>query len=310
LEQKTLVFDIKRDCSEDGPGIRTTVFFKGCPLSCIWCQNPEGKAKSPGLSFTFELCRPTECGTPCLDVCDGGCLQPAKTLNVDHSACTRCDRCFEVCPSKALKPIGYWITLEELLYKVSIDRPFYQSTNGGITLSGGEPTMQMDFIHHFLKELKKRGIHTALETCGFFNLEDFKKQVLPYLDLIYFDLKLIDDIKSRRYTGQSNQCILENFTALVCEAEIPLVPRIPLVPKITATKENLTGISKFLRRHKVTTCSLMPYNPLWQDKLKPLGLTTKHDHSSFMTTAEEKACIRHFYQSDTSTANEDSLQGK
>ena len=162
--------------------------------------------------------------------------------------------------------------------------------------------MQMDFIHQFLKELKKRGIHTALETCGFFNLEAFKKQVLPYLDLIYFDLKLIDDIKSRRYTGQSNQCILENFAALACEAEIPLVPRIPLVPKITATKENLTGISKFLRRHKVTACSLMPYNPFWQDKLKPLGLNTQYDYSSFMTEAEEKACILYFYQSETSTA--------
>lgn len=310
MEQKALIFDIKRNCSEDGPGIRTTVFFKGCPLSCIWCQNPEGKAKGPRLSFISERCRPSECGTPCLDVCEAGCLYLGQTLQVDHSTCTRCDRCFKVCPTNALKAIGYWITLEELLYKVSIDKPFYQSTNGGVTLSGGEPTLQMEFIHHFLKELKKKGIHTALETCGFFNLETFRKQVLPYLDLIYFDLKLIDDIESRRYTGQSNQCILENFVTLTCEAEIPLVPRIPLVPKITATKENLTGVSKFLRQHKVTTCSLMPYNPLWQDKLKSLGLTTKYRHSSFMTRAEKKVCIQYFYQSDTSTANEDSVQLK
>ena len=296
-----MIFDIKRNCSEDGPGIRTTVFFKGCPLSCGWCQNPEGKARGPHLSFISERCQPSECGTPCLDVCEAGCLYMEQTLQVDHSTCTYCNLCFEVCPTNAIELIGYWITLKELLYKVSIDMPFYLSTNGGVTLSGGEPTLQMDFIHHFLKELKKRGIHTALETCGFFNLETFKKQVLPYLDLIYFDLKLIDDIESRRYTGQSNQCILENFVALTCETEIPLVPRIPLVPNITATEENLTGISKFLRRHKVMTCSLMPYNPLWQDKLKSLGLTTKYKHSSFMTRAQEEACIQFFHQHRTST---------
>ena len=302
MEQKALIFDIKRDCSEDGPGIRTTVFFKGCPLSCAWCQNPEGKVKSPGLSFTSELCQPTECGAPCLDVCPVNSLRMVETLRVDRSACTRCDRCFEVCPTNALEPVGYWITLKELLYRVSIDKPFYFSTNGGVTLSGGEATLQMEFIHYFLKELKKEGIHTALETCGFFNLETFRKRVLPYLDLIYFDLKLIDDGESHRYTGRSNQRILENFISLTCEAKIPLVPRIPLVPKITATKENLTGLSQFLHLHKVQACSLMPYNPLWEDKLRSLGLTPKYRHSSFMTKAEEKACIQYFYQSHASIA--------
>lgn len=294
MEQKALIFDIKRNCSEDGPGIRTTVFFKGCPLSCAWCQNPEGKARDPRLLFISERCRPSECETPCLDVCEAGCLYLEQALQVDHSACTCCNRCFEVCPTNAIEVVGYWTTLEELIYKVSIDKPFYLSANGGVTLSGGEPTLQMEFIHHFLKELKGRGIHTALETCGFFNLETFSKQVLPYLDLIYFDLKLIDDIESRLYTGQSNQCILENFVALTCEAEIPLVPRIPLVPEITATKKNLTKISKFLREHEVTTCTLIPYNPLWHDKLEPLGLTSKYKHSSFMTRAEENACLKYF----------------
>ena len=242
----------------------------------------------------LERCLPSECETPCLDVCEAGCLRLEQTLQVDHSACTCCNRCSEVCPTNAIEVVGYWASLEELLYKVSIDKPFYLSTNGGVTLSGGEPTLQMEFIHHFLKELKGRGIHTALETCGFFNLESFSKKVLPYLDLIYFDLKLIDDTESRLYTGQSNQCILENFVTLTCEAEIPMVPRIPLVPEITATRRNLTGISKFLSQHKVTACSLMPYNPLWHDKLELLGLTSNYKHNSFMTRAEEEACLNYF----------------
>lgn len=286
VEQKALVFDIKRDCSEDGPGIRTTVFFKGCPLSCVWCHNPEGGEKRPELSFSAEACHPSECGASCVEVCETGCLSLNNTLNVDRSACTRCDRCFDVCPTDALEPSGYRITLQELLCRVLIDKPFYRSTGGGVTLSGGEATMQMEFMHGFLKELKKEGVHTALETCGFFDLGVFRELVLPYLDLIYFDLKLMDDEMSRRYTGQSNRLVLENFAALAREAKVAVVPRIPLVPDITATRENLASITQFLRRHSIRTCTLLPYNPLWQDKAERLGLSPSYKRTSFMSKEE------------------------
>ncbi len=294
MEQKALIFDIKRDCSEDGPGIRTTVFFKGCPLSCVWCHNPEGKVKRPELSFRAEACHPSECEAPCVEVCKAGCLNLNKSLHVDHSACTRCDSCFDLCPTNALEPTGYWITVEELLYRVLIDKPFYRSTGGGVTLSGGEATMQMGFMHTLLKELKKEGIHTALETCGFFELETFRNKVLPFLDLVYYDLKLIDDEESRLYTGHSNQLILENFVALTREEKISIVPRIPLVPDITATRDNLSAIAHFLRRYGVDTCSLMPYNPLWQDKAERLGLTTSYEHTSFMSKDSEDECANFF----------------
>jgi len=186
-----------------------------------------------------------------------------------------------------LEPSGYSITLQELLYRVLIDKPFYRSTGGGVTLSGGEATAQMGFVHAFLKELKQEGIHTALETCGFFEMESFRDKVLPYLDIIYFDIKLMDDKSSRMHTGRSNGLILNNFITLVREANIPIVPRIPLVPLITATRDNLFAIAGFLGRLGLDTCSLLPYNPLWHDKVLRLGLSTKYRQTSFMNRVHE-----------------------
>ncbi len=188
------------------------------------------------------------------------------------------------------------IDIDELLYKVVIDKPFYRSTGGGITLSGGEATMQMTFLNSFLKELKKEGIHVALETCGFFNIDSFRDRILPHLDLIYFDLKLINDEKSRFYTGQSSRPVLENFLYLIREANVPVFPRIPLIPEVTATKENLSDISRFLKDQNVEVCSLIPYNPLWQDKLVALGLASKYKGSSYMTGEEEQTCVGYFSQ--------------
>jgi pyruvate formate lyase activating enzyme len=297
VKEEALIFDIKRNCSEDGPGIRTTVFFKGCPLSCVWCQNPEGLSRTPSITFRSDACRPSLCGAPCVKVCPAHALRMADSLAVDHAACTRCDLCFAVCPSRALEPVGYRVSVEKLLYKVLIDKPFFLATNGGVTLSGGEPTMQMSFVSRFLERLKEEGVHTALETCGLFYFKRFRELALPHLDLIYFDLKLFDDAASRRYTGQSSRLILANFARLLEEADIPVVPRIPLIPGLTDTEENLSGLARFLRQHKVAACSLMPYNPLWRDKLEKLGLTTTYQHAGFMPKEREDTCVRCFYQS-------------
>jgi pyruvate formate lyase activating enzyme len=247
VENKGLIFDIKRGCSEDGPGIRTTVFFKGCPLSCVWCQNPEGIEREPETDMNGE-------------------------------------------------PVGEWIDLEELLYRVYQDKSFYDSSGGGVTLSGGEPTQQMAFIHRFLKALKMEGIQTAIETCGLFNYERFREQLLPWLDLIYLDLKLIDDFQNRRYTGSSNRAIMNNFSRLIVEAEIPIIPRIPLIPGITDTERNLRGLADYLRENGIDTCSLMPYNPLWQDKLKRLGKTSRYDRTTFLTLEEQENSVQYFKQ--------------
>jgi len=157
--------------------------------------------------------------------------------------------------------------------------------------------MQMPFLRYFLKELKRERIHIALETCGFFNLETFRTQILPYLDLIYFDLKLIDDEESRRYTGHANQIIIENFASLIREVQVPIIPRIPLVPNITATRGNLIALSQFLRNHNIQECSLVPYNPLWLDKVISLGLSPEYQHSSYMSSEDERACVQYFSKS-------------
>lgn len=245
MDNKGLIFDIKRDCSEDGPGIRTTVFFKGCPLSCIWCQNPEGKKFQPEMDTQG-------------------------------------------------KNIGTWFTVEELMYRLRQDKPFFTSTGGGVTLSGGEATLQMDFSSSLLQALKHEGIHTALETSGFFHYQQFKQKMLPWLDLIFFDIKLIDSAASKKYCGRSSTNILKNFTQLLSDANIPVIPRIPLIPGITTTEENLRGIAAFLEKHGVKSCALMPYNPLWSDKIKKLGLTPSYQHRAFMTPAEQKTCIGYF----------------
>lgn len=246
MNDRGLIFDIKRDSTEDGPGIRTVVFFKGCPLSCIWCQNPEGKR-----------------------------FMPEADVNGNR--------------------IGTWYTVDELVYRLLQDKPFFTTTGGGVTLSGGEPTLQMDFAGQLLQALKREEVHTALETSGYFSLDAFKEKMLPWLDLIYFDLKLIDVTESERYSGRSSKKIFDNFSTLIKTAKIPVIPRIPLIPGITATERNLKGIAAFLAKHGVKTCALMPYNPLWLGKLESLGIAAPpYTHSRFMTTDELKTCIDYF----------------
>ncbi|MBF0587756.1 MAG: glycyl-radical enzyme activating protein [Magnetococcales bacterium] len=295
---KGLLFDIKRNSSEDGPGIRTTLFFKGCPLSCSWCHNLEGLASRASLLFEVGRCRTERCGAPCLSRCESGCLMPGEvSIQVQHARCARCDACFSHCPSGALRPSGWWMEVDELLERVLIDAPFFLSSGGGVTCSGGEPTAQMAFLHLLLRGLKARGIHTALESCGHFDYDRFQHLILPYLDLIYFDLKLMDEAESRRHTGRSNRRILDNFIRLNQEATIPIRPRIPLIPGITDRRENLIQLGAFLRRHQVGNCSLLPYNPMSRDRgalfgseIPGAGRVARYPSRGYMTAEEAQRC--------------------
>lgn len=301
MGDRALVFDVKRDCSEDGPGIRTTVFFKGCPLSCVWCQNPEGIGRGPTLSFRQAACEPSRCGAPCVEACphEAALMLQDGSIVLDREACDRCGRCFEVCPTRALRPVGYEVTMEDLLYKVLIDKPFFEATGGGVTVSGGEATLQMRFVSRFLERLKEEGVSTALETCGYFNFERFQRLLLPHLDLVYFDLKLYGEEESRRHTGRSSGLILRNFARLIQEKRLTVVPRIPLIPGITDTQENLLGLVRFLKSYGMTTFSLMRYNPLWADKMQELGMDPRYEHRSFMSKERERACVEYCHKAAT-----------
>jgi pyruvate formate lyase activating enzyme len=266
-----LLFEIKGNSLDDGPGIRTVIFFKGCPLDCAWCHNPESKSMHREIAYDPKKC--IGCGT-CMQRCTRKAIAKANPYYIDRSRCTVCCACADACPSGALECVGFTLTEEEVLKKVMADKPFYDNSGGGVTLSGGEPTLHMDYAASLSRILKLNGIHVLLETCGLFGYASFRDQLLPHLDGVYFDLKLFDDDAHRRYCGVSNAVILSNFSLLVRDASVRgvrVLPRIPLIPQITDTKANLHAIASFLKECGVAKADLLPYNPLWRDKCWSLG---------------------------------------
>ncbi len=272
VKTEPLILEIKGNSLDDGPGVRSVVFFKGCPLSCVWCHNPESKRAVPEIAFDRTLC--TGCGA-CVDACGEGALKRKRKEFIDRSRCTLCFRCTGVCPSGALARVGKKMSVQEIVDIVLRDEPFFKTSGGGVTLSGGEPTLYMDFASALLRALKKKKINTLIETCGFFDYDRFAGLVLPYVNTIYYDIKIIDDADHRRHAGASNVRILANFKKLkrdIKKTKIELLPRVPLVPGITDTETNLRGIAAFLAGEGVRRSSLMRYNPLWHEKAEKLGI--------------------------------------
>jgi pyruvate formate lyase activating enzyme len=264
-----LVFEITSNVLDDGPGIRSVIFFKGCPLACVWCQNPEGMR--PGVEIAFAAGRCIQCDS-CLAACAPGALSRAEPAFLDREACTLCFACLEVCPSGALSRVGEALAPEAIVARVLRDKPFHEVSGGGVTLSGGEPTLHLDYLSQVLRGLKEQGIGCLLETCGHFDFDRFMSLAYPHLDVIYFDLKVLDAEAHRHYCGVSNRVILENFRQLVPRARADgklLLPRVPLVPGIT--EQNLQAIAAFLRGQQVSRAKLLPYNPLWPDKSATIG---------------------------------------
>jgi len=280
-----LIFDIRHGSMDDGPGIRTTVFFKGCPLSCIWCHNPESLRTEAEIFWDARAC--VGCHA-CRAVCPGGASEVLPVVTLHRERCTACGACAEECPSNARRLSGRHYPVEELVRILMLDRGFYRGT-GGVTFSGGEPTLHVEYLSTVLQTLKKQNISTALQTCGAFDLSLFRRHLLPCLDLVYFDLKLHNTASHRRYTGISNEQILANFSALSREMGERLVPRVPLVPGITATELNLTEIAQFLRELGITSCQLLPFNPGGIEKRRLLGQSLQPEIlESFMAREEER----------------------
>lgn len=266
-----LIFEIKGNSLDDGPGIRTVVFFKGCPLTCVWCHNPESKSRERELSFDAGKC--IACDT-CIALCPRGALDRANPGFIDRSRCDFCMVCAENCPSGALAAVGRKMTVKEIADEVAKDIPFFRTSGGGATLSGGEPTLFLDFTARLAKELKKRGIHVLLETCGYFSLEAFLSCLYPVLDMIYIDIKVMDPSEHRRLCGVPNDVILGNIRELYrryLDGGVEILPRVPLIPGLTATDENLSAIAGFLEGIGAGRVALLQNNPLWFDKNAMLG---------------------------------------
>jgi pyruvate formate lyase activating enzyme len=291
-ESLPLILDVKGNSLDDGPGIRSVVFFKGCPLSCVWCHNPESKKAVVEIAFDAAVC--TGCDT-CLDVCEQGALLRDKPGYIDRRACNLCFACVAVCPSGALEQVGRAMSVDAITDTILKDKPFFDTSGGGVTFSGGEPTLFMPFLSRLASSIRQAGVHTLLETCGFFEGERFVSLVLPHLDTIYFDLKLFDREAHRRYCGVPNDTILEN---VICLAEwarhgaIDFLPRIPLIPGITATPDNLRAWAAFLKTHRLNQVKLLAYNPLWPEKTMKIGENNAFLGEKFLQSWMPPAAIK------------------
>ena len=248
---KATIFDIKEFSIRDGEGIRTTVFFKGCPLRCIWCHNPEGLSFAPELYEQKEGC--LNCG-----LCRATC---------SHEDCKPFGRCLHICPKNLVRLVGKHYGVETLAQRLLAKKPFFDQMGGGVTLSGGEPLLQADFCVALLKNLKGK-IHTAIETSGYAPQADFVR-VIDLCDFVIMDIKLIDDEAHRRYTGVSNAPILSN-AKLLMRSGVPHLFRTPLIPGITDTEENLRAIAAFIGDEPI---ELLPYNELAPAKYTSLHRT-------------------------------------
>jgi len=210
------------------------------------------------------------CGS-CSDVCPNDAARMDYPERIDRAICKRCGTCVEACPGHGIRSIGRFYEVDELIDIVLRDRIYYQASGGGVTLSGGEPTLYMDYSSQLLQQLKLDNIHTAIETCGFFDYSEFDTKLLRYLDLILFDIKLVEVDLHREYTGKSNEVILKNLAMLAGERPEGVIPRIPLVPDITADRDNLQRIVAILNEMGMKRCWLLPYNPLGYSKLATIG---------------------------------------
>jgi len=271
-----LVFDIQRDCTEDGPGVRTTVFLKGCPLRCPWCQNPEGIKPYPELVWYNNRCIGTE---KCIDACPMDALTLTKAgMIVDRKLCDACGRCVEVCPARALEVAGKRYTVCEVVEIALRDRVFYEKSGGGVTLSGGEVAVQAKFSVSLLRSLKEAGVHTAIET----SLGTGWKVLRPLVeatDLVILDLKLMDRERHSTYLGVSLDLVLSNARNVALLRK-PIWVHTPIIPKFTDSEENIERIACFIKDNLPTAerYELLAFNKTCAQKYHRLGLTWEFEH--------------------------------
>ena len=271
------ILEIVRMSTEDGPGIRTTVFFKGCSLNCLWCHNPESISLKPQIQWLGTSC--IGCGI-CVETCPEKALKKTEEgITINRSLCNGCGLCTEECPTTAMELLGKKWNIHDLACELVKDRAYFEPSGGGVTLSGGEAALQNDFCLALLKELKVRGIQTALDTCGQVP-QALLASLLPYVDILLYDIKEIDSEKHKKFTGSGNEKILANAIFAANYKKTHLSPktlwiRTPVIPGATDTDENIRGIGDFIKENMqgaVERWELCSFNNLCRDKYTRLGM--------------------------------------
>jgi pyruvate formate lyase activating enzyme len=264
-----LVFDMQRFAIHDGPGIRTLIFLKGCPLHCHWCQNPESIGRQPEIMLVHGNC--INCGK-CLDVCPEGAIakvNEGETI-IDRELCTLCGECAKFCYANSINISGRYLTVAEVLAEVERDRKFYERTGGGMTLSGGEPCVQSAFVAELARQAQARKLHTAIETCGHTRWEVLAG-ILQFMDLVLYDIKHMNSEAHRRLTGVSNELILENAQR-VASLAIPMRVRMPLMPGMNDSIENVQATAAFTASlPNIEAFDILPYHRMGEPKWGQLG---------------------------------------
>lgn len=291
MEKKLLTIDVSHGTTHDGPGMRTTVFVKGCPLRCIWCQNPESISAKNEVWWSAPDC--IECYS-CKDECKSGAISfDADGLRIDRIKCEKCGACVEACPSSAMSWQGQEYDMDSLLEEVLRDRNYYKQFGGGVTCSGGEPLLQYEFISEFFKHLQEEGITTALDTCGCAPRKNLE-QVLPWTNYILYDMKLFDSDQHKQFTGAPNELILENLryaADFVRGADHPMRIwiRTPLIPGITSKLDNIEKIGTFIRDNLldvVERWELCAFNGVCVSKYDKLGTAWAFEGQGAMYESE------------------------
>lgn len=265
---KGTIFNVQRFCVNDGPGIRTVVFMKGCPLGCIWCHNPESQSGEPEIVFYADKCIGCR---KCAAVCEQGCHTFDNGVHkFDRTGCRKCFACTTT-GCGALEKVGKEISSDEVIEEVFRDKIFYDNSGGGITISGGEPLYQFDFTLEILRKAKERGLHTAIETCGFTSADRIKT-IAEYVDLFLFDYKETNPELHKKFTGVDNVVILKNLSFL-CDIGKSIILRCPIIPGFNDRKEHFKGICRVAGLQNVLHIELEPYHPLGEEKYRALGLS-------------------------------------
>lgn len=277
---KGTIFNIQKFSVNDGPGIRTTVFFKGCPLHCGWCSNPESQSVLPQIGWTRRSCVGCQ---KCVQTCPQQAITYKEgSIRIDHHRCVRCQTCVKQCPTRSLKQEGQLMSVEEVMKEVIKDKDFYDESGGGMTLSGGEMLMQSDFAIALLKAAHKEGIHTCCETTGHISRNIFKK-IIPYFDTMLYDMKHYDTHKHHLGTGVGNELILSNLKYAIDEGKDVLI-RIPVIPGFNDSLIDAAGFAEAIKAVGATSCQLLPFHQFGENKYDMLG----RDYMYQSTTALHK----------------------